>query len=286
MHPKNPFLANYDFDKLVLSVPRLAEHVFTNQYGTKTIQFSDHNAVRALNTALLKSQYDVNWSIPENNLCPPVPGRLDYLLYVKDLIDEEVGVKEITLLDIGTGANLIYPILGTCHFNWKCVGSDSNLKSLANAQTIIDCNAQLRTIQLFIQDSSDKIFENIIRPTDYFDVVVCNPPFFKNPLDAEKNNLRKVKNLKLTVTEKRNFGGLNNELWCEGGEESFLKKMAIESVNVKNQVHWFTALVSNKDHLNSIKRTLNKLNVLKVKVVDMQQGNKMSRFIAWTFNAE
>lgn len=286
MHPKNPFLNAYDFDKLVLSVPNLAVYVFTNQYGTKTIKFSDQDAVKALNTALLKSQYDVNWRIPENNLCPPIPGRLDYLLHVKDLIDEEIGVKEITLLDIGTGANMIYPVLGTCHFNWKCVGSDSNKKSLANAQAIIESNAKLRSIQLLIQGSSDKIFENIILPNDYFDVVVCNPPFFKNRQDAEKNNLRKVKNLKLSATEKLNFGGLNNELWCKGGEEAFVKKMAIESVSFKNKVHWFTALISNKDHLKNIKRTLNKLQTTKVKVVDMEQGNKMSRFIAWTFKAK
>ena len=285
MHPNNPFLNAYDFDKLVLSVPSLAKYVFTNQYGTKTIKFSDQNAVRALNTALLKTQYDVNWSIPEHNLCPPIPGRLDYLLHVKDLIDEEIGEKEITLLDIGTGANLIYPNLGTCHFNWKCVGSEINKKSFSNAQAIIESNTQLKTIQLLIQASSDKIFDNIILPNDYFDVVVCNPPFFKNKQDAEKNNLRKVKNLKLTVADKLNFGGLNNELWCKGGEEAFVRKMAIESVNFKNQVHWFTALISNKDHLKNIKITLNKLQTTKIKVVDMEQGNKMSRFVAWTFNA-
>lgn len=285
MHPNNPFLKAYDFDKLVLSVPSLAAYVFTNQYGTKTIKFSEQNAVKALNTALLKTQYNVNWSIPEHNLCPPIPGRLDYLLHVKDLIDEELGVKEITLLDIGTGANLIYPILGTCHFNWKCVGSESNRNSFVNAQAIIENNVQLKTIQLLIQDSTDKIFENIILTNDYFDVVVCNPPFFKNRQDAEKNNLRKVKNLKLTAAEKLNFGGLNNELWCKGGEEAFVKKMAIESVNFKNQIHWFTVLISNKDHLKNIKRTLNKLQATKVKVIDMEQGNKMSRFVAWTFSA-
>jgi 23S rRNA (adenine1618-N6)-methyltransferase len=286
VHPDNPFLGGYDFDKLILSSSDLAQYVFVNQYGTKTIQFSDQNAVKSLNTALLKNKYAINWRIPKNNLCPPIPGRLDYLLHVKDLIDEEIGVKEIFMLDIGTGANLIYPILGTCHFNWKCVGSDINKESLKNAQAIIEANDKLSCIELLSQDSTDKIFNNIIHPNHYFDVVVCNPPFFKNSTDAEKNNLRKVKNLKLTATERLNFGGLDNELWCKGGEEEFVKKMAIESVNFKTQVHWFTALISNKEHLKNIKRTLNKLQATHVKVVDMEQGNKMSRFIAWTFKTE
>lgn len=279
MHSNNPFIIDYDFDKLINCLPSLANHVFINQYGTKTIKFSDQNAVKELNRALLKLEYNIDWTIPKSNLCPPIPGRLDYLLHINDLVNS----KEVKLLDIGTGANLIYPILGTCQFNWKCTGSDVSLDSLKNAQEIINHNKQLSSVKLIHQNSKDSIFKNVITSDDYFDVVICNPPFFKSSIDAEKNNLRKVKNLKLTETEKLNFGGLNNELWCKGGEEEFVKKMVIESVNYKNQVNWFTSLVSNKEHLKNIKRAINKQNPTTVKVVNMEQGNKISRFIAWSF---
>ena len=59
--------------------------------------------------------------------------------------------------------------------------------------------------------------------------------------------------------------------------------MALESFQFKNQVHWFTSLVSQKEHLRSIKRAINKTLPSEVKVIEMEQGSKKSRFIAWTF---
>ncbi|MGY5354337.1 23S rRNA (adenine(1618)-N(6))-methyltransferase RlmF [Wenyingzhuangia sp. IMCC45467] len=280
MHPKNPFQKDYHFDELCLSNPELQKHFFVNEFGNKTIKFGNKNAIKELNKALLKHQYQLKfWDIPENNLCPPIPGRLDYLLHINDLLDPK---KDIHLLDIGTGANLIYPILGTCHFNWTCTASEVDKTSLKNAQKIIDEN-KLSNLELRPQQFKNSILENIIQPNDYFDVIVCNPPFFKNAFDAAKKNDRKVKNLQLKEDSKLNFGGVSNELWYKGGEEAFIKKMVIESVLFKNQVGWFTSLVSQKENLKNIKRAINKTNPTEVKIVDMEQGNKKSRFIAWRY---
>lgn len=280
MHPKNPFNKDYNFNNLIAKHPPLKSFVFENEYGNQTIKFADSQAVKALNTALLKEHFGVNyWNIPENNLCPPIPGRLDYLLHVADLVSE----KDIHLLDIGTGANLIYPILASTHFNWKCTASEVNTDSLSNAQEIIDKNEALKNIVLRHQQFKSNILEHIILPTDAFDVVVCNPPFFKNRTDAEKSNLRKFENLKLSEDKTQNFGGLSNELWYKGGEEAFIKKMAEESVQFKDQVRWFTSIVSQKENLKNIKRAINKAKPTEVKIIEMEQGNKQSRFVAWTF---
>ena len=283
MHPKNPFAKDYDFDFLVQHSPNLKEFVFVNDYGNQTIKFADKQAVKALNAALLKAHYGLDhWDIPEHNLCPPIPGRLDYLLHVAELIPK----TKISLLDIGTGANLIYPILATCHFNWQCTASEVDLDALKNAQEIIDSNKVLQKIALRRQRFKNSILEHIIQPGDYFDVVVCNPPFFKNRTDALLRNQRKVRNLQLKEDNMNNFGGQANELWYKGGEEAFVKKMAGESVQFKDQVHWFTALVSQKENLKNIKRAINKTLPTAVKVVDMAQGNKKSRFVAWTFKGQ
>lgn len=280
MHLKNPFNKDYKFNNLIAKHPPLKSFVFENEYGNQTIKFADSQAVKALNTALLKEHFGVNyWNIPENNLCPPIPGRLDYLLHVADLVSE----KDIHLLDIGTGANLIYPILASTHFNWKCTASEVNTDSLSNAQEIIDKNEALKNIELRHQQFKSNILEHIILPTDAFDVVVCNPPFFKNRTDAEKSNLRKFENLKLSEDKTQNFGGLSNELWYKGGEEAFIKKMAEESVQFKDQVRWFTSIVSQKENLKNIKRAINKTKPTEVKIIEMEQGNKQSRFVAWTF---
>jgi 23S rRNA (adenine1618-N6)-methyltransferase len=280
MHPKNPFIKDYDFEILIANKAELKEFVFVNEHGNTTIKFHDKQAVKTLNQALLQTHYGILWQIPENNLCPPVPGRLDYLLHVSDLINK----TDIRLLDIGTGANLIYPILATCHFNWHCTGSEVNEEALQNAQEIINQNSILQKTTLRRQKFKSNILNYVIEPDDFFDVVVCNPPFSKDLKEAQRKNQRKITNLDLPTSEKRNFGGTPSELWYKGGEEAFLKKMAQESTLFKTQVQWFTSLISKKKNLKNIKRAIKKTNPTEIKVIPMEHGNKKSHIIAWTFN--
>lgn len=279
MHPKNPFISDYDFDELCRNHAPLADFVFVNPYGNKTIKFADNKAVIALNTALLKANYNIDWHIPESNLCPPIPGRLDYLLHIADLVSKE----HVHMLDIGTGASLIYPILGTSHFGWKCTASEVDRSSFGHAQQLISQNPSLKDIEVRLQRYRNNILETIIREGDRFDVIVCNPPFFKNQAQAEKDNRRKVKNLKLTETNTKNFGGNANELWFKGGEEAFIKQMIKDSVRFSDQVGWFTSLISKIDHVAPLKRAVKRVNPKEMHVVDMELGNKKSRFIAWRF---
>lgn len=279
MHPKNPFFKDYDFELLIQHYAPLNEFVFVNTYGSTTIKFGDKQAIKALNTGLLKAHYGIDWDIPEHNLCPPIPGRLDYLLHISDLFVKH----KIRMLDIGTGANLIYPILASCHLKWECAATEVDRDSLRNALEIINKNSCLKGIDLRPQPYKNNILENVIKPDDIFDVVVCNPPFFKNRHDAQAKNLRKTKNLGLDEKESLNFGGHSNELWYKGGEEAFIKKMIGESVGFIEQVHWFTVLVSQIEHLKNIKRAVNKTNPAEVRVVPMALGNKKSRFIAWRY---
>ncbi|WP_347372904.1 23S rRNA (adenine(1618)-N(6))-methyltransferase RlmF [Aequorivita sp. Q41] len=280
MHSKNPFKNDYNFDDLIKHHAPLKEYVFINEHGNKSIKFSNNLAVKALNTALLKAYYNISyWDIPKNNLCPPIPGRLDYLFHIADLLEK----TDVKLLDIGTGANLIYPILASRQFNWQCTASEVSLDSLDNAQQIIAKNDSLKTIELRHQKFKSNILEHLIQPNDYFDVVVCNPPFFKNRTEAEQSNRRKFKNLELSEENTKNFGGLSNELWYKGGEVAFVQKMAEESILFKEQIQWFTAIVSQNENLKKIKRVINKTNPTEVRIVGMEQGNKQSRFIAWTF---
>jgi len=259
--------------------PPLDEFVFVNQYGTSTIKFADKRAVKALNTALLKSHYGIDWDIPEGNLCPPVPGRLDYLLHLADLIPG----TELSILDIGTGANLIYPILASSQFNWKCVASEADKVAFENAKGIVARNANLSSIDLRFQENKSHILNTIIRESDRFDAVICNPPFHKNAQDASEKNERKLKNLGLKEDDNLNFGGNSTELWYRGGEEAFIKKMIEESQDFKTQVKWFTSLVSKKENLKNLKRAINKLEGTEYRIIEMGQGNKISRFIAWRF---
>ena len=80
-----------------------------------------------------------------------------------------------------------------------------------------------------------------------------------------------------------NFAGQANELWCEGGELAFIQRMIKESVEFKQNVTWFTCLVSKSEHIKPIEKSLAYFKAEEVKVVNMGQGNKLSRFVAWRF---
>ena len=278
MHKNNPFLKDYDFTKLVQCHPQLKSYIFTNTHKKVTVKFSDPKAVKALNTALLKYEYEISWDIPDQNLCPPIPGRLDYILHIADLLKKE----NVHLLDIGTGASLIYPILATCHFKWKCTASEIENESLVYAQKLINTNTALRDIKLRQQKNRNHILQNIIQEKDNFDVLICNPPFFKNKKEADRQSQRKVKNLNLQSKEK-NFGGRSNELWCPGGEKKFIETLVKESLGFKDQIHWFSSLISNDTNLRSICKTIKKTKPTGFKIIPMKQGNKNSRIIAWSY---
>jgi len=323
LHPLNPHQGDYDFDDLVKRQPQLAAYLKKRPDGKTTLDFSQDQAVKLLNQALLQQVYGVqHWDIPAGYLCPPVPGRADYVCRIHDLLSEQglissnavtekaahkniagtnIKGKNITGLDIGTGANVIYPIVGSQLFNWKFVGAELDATAFNTAKTLVALNKNLTPfIKVRRQQQAKHIFEGIIQADDYFDFTLCNPPFHRSAQDAQTGTQRKWNNLarskskrgKPTLVDAQqpsaknqnlNFGGQSNELWCDGGEAQFIRNMISESVQFQKQVGWFTTLVSKKENLKAIYQQLKACKAREVKTIDMQQGNKQSRFVAWRF---
>lgn len=292
LHPRNPHRFRYDFEKLTASYPELISFVFVNEHEIESIDFANPEAVKALNKSLLISEYDIqNWDLPKNYLCPPIPGRADYIHYIADLLAESNDGtipedENVVGLDIGIGANCIYPIIGNNAYHWNFVGTDIDENAMQNCKKIISENPKLiDAISLQLQVEPRFIFKNIILPEDKFAFTICNPPFHSSQEEATKASVRKVTNLENTKTKNPilNFGGQNAELWYEGGEFAFITQMIYESVKYPLQVFWFTTLVSKKDNLKSIYKTLNKVGAVEIKTIEMAQGQKTSRFVAWTF---
>lgn len=296
-HPRNRHKNGYDFVLLCAAHPPLKAFVFTNQYQTSTIDFSNPTAVKSLNYALLIQYYQITyWNIPEGYLCPPIPGRVDYIHYLADLLkttnaNKIPNGKIITVIDIGTGASCIYPILGQREYQWQFTATDIDPESIKTAKKIVLSNDNLaKNITCILQTDAELIFKNIILPDKQYDLTLCNPPFHRSLIEATQGTERKWKNLK-KITDatkspqkvKLNFGGQNAELWCAGGELAFIKKMINESIQYKLQVLWFTCLISKKEHVRPIKLALKKYNINEVKVINMAQGNKISRFVAWSY---
>ena len=293
LHPRNRHTGRYDFPALIAGSPELADFVILNPYGKQSIDFANPDAVRVFNRALLKQFYGIaHWDIPPGYLCPPIPGRADYLHGLADLLaDENSGQiprgASIHTLDIGTGANCIYPLIGTREYGWRFTGSDIDPIALASARTIVAANNLGKSITLRQQAHLPHIFEHLLQPDDRFDITLCNPPFHASQAEASSGSQRKWRNLG-KLDPKRplptlNFGGQAAELWCDGGEAAFIARLADESCSVAPQVCWFSTLVSKAGNVQPLQARLKKLGARMVRVSDMSQGQKRSRFVAWTF---
>ncbi|WP_291401692.1 23S rRNA (adenine(1618)-N(6))-methyltransferase RlmF [Daejeonella sp.] len=290
LHPRNKHRASYEFENLIKSCPDLANFVIKNQFDKETLDFTDPLAVKTLNKALLIHFYGIQlWDIPEGFLCPPIPGRADYIHYVADLISEgEESIlkgKNVKVLDIGVGANCVYPLIGHREYGWTFVGSEIDLLAMRSANNIVEANGLSKSISIRKQRSSSKIFMDLINPGEKFKLSICNPPFHASLREASEATERKWKNLAKgpKMATDLNFGGKNAELWCEGGEEKFLQNMIIESGQFAQSVEWFSSLVSKKESLASCYFELDKIQAKEVRTIEMNQGNKKSRILAWKF---
>ncbi len=293
LHPRNLHRGRYNFPQLIASSPPLAEFVALNDYGNESINFADPTAVKALNRALLLHDYAIReWDIPAQYLCPPIPGRADYLHYLADLLGESNGGnvprgKSVRVLDIGVGANCIYPLIGHAAYGWQFVGTDIDATALKNAQRILDVNQLTNAIELRLQPCPTEIFSDVTYTDEFFDLTLCNPPFHASLAEARKGSQRKWKNLgKESNKHKKpvlNFGGQSLELCCEGGEEAFVTRMIEESVAGHNNCLWFTTLISKSSTLPHVYRSLKYSGAIDNRTIEMAQGQKKSRILAWTF---
>jgi 23S rRNA (adenine1618-N6)-methyltransferase len=295
LHPRNLHRYRYDFEDLVKTCPALKPFVFINKFNVESIDFANPEAVKLLNKSILMHFYSIkNWDIPANYLCPPVPGRADYIHYLADLLaignKNQIPIgKQVNVLDIGVGANCIYPIIGSKEYGWLFVGSDIDPIAVKSAANIVAANEILKCkIEPRLQVNQNSILDGIIKPAEFFDIIMCNPPFHASAEEAAEGNRRKQQNLAeksgiKNNDEVLNFGGQPSELWVDGGEKAFVIKMVKESQNYKKQCLWFTSLVSKNAHLKSIENALKNAKVAKTKIIEMAQGQKISRFVAWTF---
>jgi 23S rRNA (adenine1618-N6)-methyltransferase len=292
LHSRNPHRFRYDFAKLIESCPELAPFVHLNKYNTESIDFADPAAVLTLNSALLKHFYGItNWNIPENYLCPHIPGRADYIHHIADLLAEgnngEIPRGEnIRVLDIGIGANCVYPIIGVKEYGWSFVGTDVDPIAIESAGKIIELNEGLKgKVELRLQPVAADIYNGIVKPDEVFDLSICNPPFHSSAEEAAEATRRKVFNLNAGRQTKhlQNFGGKNVELIYRGGEEAFVRRMIQQSSRIPTQCKWFSTLIAKSDHLPAVYKSLQIARATEVRTINMAQGQKVSRVVAWRF---
>ncbi len=294
MHRRNLHAAGYDFAALAATSAALTKYLKTTPAGATTIDFANPAAVKTLNRALLMHHYGVKgWDIPAGYLCPPIPGRADYLHALADLLGDGNAIPTgtgVRGLDVGTGANLVYPLIGHAAYGWSFLGTDIDEAALANAAAILSKNPEIAAnVELRHQPVWDNIFTGLLRNGENFDFTMCNPPFHASPDEVlavsqrKWNNLNKPGAKKGSAQPRLNFGGGGTELWCNGGERGFIKTMIEQSTQIPRRVLWFTTLLSKADNLTPIQAVLKKAKAVDTRIIDMAQGQKQSRIVAWSF---
>jgi 23S rRNA (adenine1618-N6)-methyltransferase len=289
LHPRNRFRAGYDFQHLIACSPGLAAFVAPNAYGDASIDYANPRAVKALNRALLQSAYGLNsWDVPPGYLCPPIPGRSDYLHHAADLLEAvRTPQRPVIVLDIGTGANCIYPLIGASEYGWRFVGSEIDPVALRWAAGLVAAHPGVAAlIECRLQASPFECFTGVVKAGETFDLSVCNPPFHASAEAAAEGNRRKRRQLggRARASAELNFGGTGGELWCDGGELAFVRRMIAQSAERPSLCRWFTSLVSKSEHLPRLHHTLREVEAVEVRTIEMAHGRKKSRILAWTFS--
>ncbi|RKY20987.1 MAG: 23S rRNA (adenine(1618)-N(6))-methyltransferase RlmF [Planctomycetota bacterium] len=305
MHPRNRFRDGYDFVALRAGHPTLAPFVVPNAYGDLSIDYADSHAVAALNQALLADAYGLRaWDLPPGGLCPPIPGRSEHLHHLADLLADgasgasgagsagsagNAGVprgRAVAVLDVGTGASCIYPLIGAREYGWRFVGTEADPASARWAAGLVAAHPQVADrIEVRLQSSRLRCFEGVIEPGERFDLSLCNPPFYASAREAARGNRRKRRNLGggRKGGDVRNFGGKAGELWCAGGELGFVQRMISESAARPQLCRWFTTLVARGATLPRLRRALDDAGASEVRVLELSHGAKQSRILAWRF---
>ncbi|GKA60873.1 methyltransferase-like protein 16 isoform X1 [Tanacetum coccineum] len=250
------------------------------------------------------------WWIPDGQLCPTVPNRSNYIHWIEDLLSSDIipnsnGDKNsIKGLDIGTGANCIYPLLGASLLGWSFVGTDVTDVALEWAERNVKNNPQISELieirkvdyekQMIDQDTNDdESYTNISRNTEQtcdenksyhgapilagvvksgetFDFCMCNPPFFESMEESGLN-------------PNTSCGGTPAEMVCPGGEQAFISRMIQDSVQLKQSFRWYTSMVGKKSSLKSLTSKLREVGVSVVKTTEFVQGQTCRWGIAWSF---
>ncbi|KAI7904854.1 uncharacterized protein BX663DRAFT_431029 [Cokeromyces recurvatus] len=270
MHPRSVFNSEPDFKQLAEEFESFKKYVKIGTNNRGYIDFKDPQAV----------------DFPIDTLCPAVPNRLNYILWLEDLLDDTLSKEEkkcIKGIDIGVGASCIYPLLG-CITNpsWSFLGTEINERSIQYANENIKRNNLETRITIKHNPNANKIFLPSLLEDDVknYAFCMCNPPFYSSQEEIELGLLNKEIEPSSICT------GSNNEMITEGGEFGFVKSMILESVILKKKIRWYTSMIGLKRTIRPLIRVLEDQQIYNYAVTSFTQGKTVRWAIAWSFYLE
>ncbi|KAI3320167.1 hypothetical protein HD806DRAFT_248942 [Xylariaceae sp. AK1471] len=279
---KNLYSTEPDFYRLGLKYPEFGAMLKDGVY----LDFTDPAAVMQLTRTLLKEDFGLQINLPPDRLCPPVPNRHNYILWLKDLVDSTSSSyseqyepkRRVTGLDIGTGASLIYPLLGCAQRPWHFTATDIDIESLASARTNARTNHLQSRIRIVGRAALDPLIPLKELDINNLDFVMVNPPFYTSNTELLDLAAQKSRPPSSACT------GAPVEMVCEGGEVGFVQRMINESLVLRERVQWYTAMLGKQSSLEVLIDILKKHKINNYAVTAFIQGSKTRRWaLGWSF---
>ncbi|KAJ5518826.1 hypothetical protein N7453_001248 [Penicillium expansum] len=290
-----------DFAALALQSRDFAKHLKPNGQ----LDFNDPAAVRQLTTTLLQQDFHLKVEIPDDRLCPPVPNRLNYILWLQDLLDSTAGGLNEGTTEAGrssasilkrNGMHRHLPLIGLRDttgmelYSNRYVFESDDLQYPLISPTDIDSN-NIRTsrhnvslnnlesrVQIVHSDPTGPLFplENLGRQN--LDFTMCNPPFYTSPNELKQSAEQKEREPFSTCT------GAEVEMVTRGGEVAFVKQMIDESLQLRERVQWYTSMLGKLSSINVLVERLIKHGIANFAVTEFEQGSKTKRWaVAWSW---
>ena len=274
---KNIFYNEFkpDFLILIKEFPELKKYIIKHDEKIEEFSFdwSNNDLSLLMTKSILNYYFNIKYyDIPKGFLIPPVPSRLNYLNLINELI-KDIEKENIIGVDIGTGANIIYPILGNSVCDWKFICSEINNESYNNAKLILQKNNLEENINLIKQENKNNIFVSIINQENKYTFSMCNPPYY----DYEQE---------IKIEDKKRDTEYNfDEVYYEKGELGFFERYFEESICYKKNIFLFTILIGKKSNSEIIYDIINSYNNI-IKLCDIKKimtGNNVRYIIYWSF---
>ncbi|XP_014292300.1 U6 small nuclear RNA (adenine-(43)-N(6))-methyltransferase [Halyomorpha halys] len=278
MHPRNPYKKRPDFKKLAIDYPDFRKYAKQDLSGKINFNFKDHGAVWALTKCLLQRDFGLNVEIVPGHLVPTLPLRLNYLLWIEDLL-ELYRPKNVIGIDIGTGSNCIYPLLAAKKFNWSMLCTEIDVESTKCAIRNVENNYLIDKISVKAV-TEDVILDGAIDEDTFYDFCMCNPPFFA---DSEELSMESKSRSPSRKPPNNAPSGVPSELITPGGESVFIARIIADSCILQERVRIYTVMVGKKSTLKPLKEMLRENEACSIATTMFCQGRTTRWGLAWTF---
>ena len=288
IHPRSAYAEGApDFRSLAQRQPDLLPFLKAGPGGRAGIDFKSFDATRALTRALLKEDYGISWWLPDGHLCPTLTSRVNYSLWVQDLLRLSAPPAAATDggglrgIDIGTGASAIYALLCAAAFGWRMLATDVTDAALAGAAANVAANPQLaelvelRDARAEGRPSGAAVLDGVLRDGESgFGFCMCNPPFFDSLADASRN-------------PRTACGGSPAEMVYPGGEAAFVRRIVEDSRSLGTRVWWYTSLLGKKATLRALVAELRGPGgPAAIRTTEFSQGKTQRWGLAWSYTRE